>query len=173
MYQEDGLNKNIFVWFQIRPGTERLACNRLMWALCSWRSRKGTCASLHSFWQPLHYRACLKHTNHTPSCSIFLVIKINGFLSKLSLAGSILVRRRLVEKGILIWEIILILTDRKEVHKNTCLDQSLNIIEAPSNYMMSMRTSSAEDAMFSPEGSWRMVLLRQEATFQLRVWIKW
>lgn len=103
----------------------------------------------------------------------FLVIKINGYLSKLSLAGSILVRSRLVEKGILIREITLILTDRKEVHKNTCLDQALNIIEAPSNYMMSMRTSSAEDAVFSPEGSWRMVLLWQEAGFQLRVWIKW
>lgn len=49
----------------------------------------------------------------------------------------------------------------------------MNIIEAPSNYMMSIRTSSAEEAVFSPEGSWRMVLLRQEATFQLRVWIKW
>lgn len=85
-----------------------------------------------------------------------LVIKINGFLSKLSLAGSILVRSTLVEKGILIREITLILTDRKEVHKNTSLDQALTIIEASSNYMMSIRTYSAEEFVVSPEGSWRM-----------------
>ena len=81
----------------------------------------------------------------------FLVIKINGFLSKLSLVGSILERSRLVEKGILIREITSFLMDRREVHKNSCLSQALNMIEAPGNYLMNIRTSSAEEAVFSQE----------------------